>query len=654
MFGFVTDLVNSVTGNSGSKSPTSGAKAGLTDAVKNIGAGSEQRAGQDNVQGSDAAAGYTGGGAAGGQPGGTELDVTRITSDPETKKNKVVGTSVNVPNPNNSGSFTTFKGFPSLFNPYYLVRYHAMTDDSEKQSYITDLNAKEGTNEYKGLAQYEQYKNPSTSLIISHYSKNGPGEKMPERSYSYSDFLYLKDYHPFNNNRLITLRRFMAPVYDELRVAIKAEGEKSPLRRPIAQALTYLDTSDNKLSDFTKMTVKINTKDIKGAGQNNEAITIKELEDFAGVKGALGNATGNVAQAGIKLLSILSGANGNQTALKNWTSAYDPWKNGPLQDLVYGPVNVVTGAKVRDRGLSFTQTKFTVNFEYSSKTIENVNQKAAMLDILSNTLALTYNHALFWGGENRYLIGRANFPLVRTEAVFSLLSDLNNVSKLKENLAKQTTQGGKAVIDSVTGFWKDFIDKGVGAFTDKTNQDSIAQIAAQYFLADNEGLKQTQRMVLEQTKATLTGAPTGEWHLQVGNPFAPIMMIGNLWCISTSMEFNDELSIDDFPTEFKFSCTLDHGRDRDASDIQSIFNAGGGRIYYPYPDATTDVNASSSTYTTESQVKNKSTEVINGYGRSATDAVGKNIADLVKINTKGESQKKIQAQIFQPIGSLFK
>ena len=296
MFGFVTDLVNSVTGNSGSKSPTSGAKAGLTDAVKNIGAGSEQRAGQNNVQGSNAAAGYTGGGAAGGQPGGTELDVTRITSDPEVKKNKEVGTSVNVDNPN-GGKATSFRGFPSLFNPYYLVRYHAMTNDSESQSYITDLNSSEGSIEYKGMAEYEQYKNPSTSLIISHYS-NGPGADQPERNYSYSDFLYLKEYHPFNNNRLITLRRFMAPVYDELRVAIKSEQFDSPLRKPIAQALTYLDTSGNKLSAFTKMTVSLNTTKVEGAGTtSNEAIVLKEAENF--IKGTNGTATGDAGQAGI-------------------------------------------------------------------------------------------------------------------------------------------------------------------------------------------------------------------------------------------------------------------------------------------------------------------------------------------------------------------
>jgi hypothetical protein len=164
-------------------------------------------------------------------------------------------------------------------------------------------------------------------------------------------------------------------------------------------------------------------------------------------------------------------------------------------------------------------------------------------------------------------------------------------------------------------------------------------------------MKDLQRTVLEKTKSELTGAPTGEWHLQVGNPFTPIMMIGNLWCTTTDMEFNDELSIDDFPTEFKYTCTLEHGRDRDASDIQSIFNGGGGRIYYPYADSTVDVNASSSTFTTSSQSTLKDTDVRGTFNRTTVDNSGRNISDLVKAENK---TNKVLATVFQPIGTVFK
>ncbi len=641
MFGFVTDLYNSLTGNTGSGSATDKAKDALN-------AANSARQQSNPGSASNGTAGFTGSGG-GGQVGDTNLDLTRITSDPEIKTLKPVGTSVNQDNPQGS-SARELQGFPSLINPYYLVRYHSIMDGTNENSNpITDLNAEEGSIDYFGMADYAQYKNPSTSLIISHYSDGGPGANQPERRYSYGDFLYMKHYHPFNNNRLITLRRFMAPVYDELRVAIKSEGPESPLRKPIAQALTYLDASNNKLSNFTKMNIKINTKDVKGAGQGNEVIKLDEAENF--LTSASGTKSGSLEETGIKLLSILSGTGSDIGALRNWTSAYDPWKQGPLQDLVYGPVNVITGAKIRDRGLIFTQNNLKVTFEYSSKTIENVNQKAAMLDILSNMLALTYNHALFWGGENRFLIDRANFPLVRTELVFSLLSELNNPSKLKDDLSKQIGGGAKAVADRVQQFFSTFINEGLSALAKPGGAGSLTEIATQYLFANNDKMKSLQRTVLEQAKAELTGAPTGEWHLQVGNPFAPIMMMGNLWCTTTDMEFNEELSIDDFPTEFKYSCTLEHGRARDASDIQSIFNGGGGRIYYPYKDGTVNVDQSYSTFNSFSEYQNKDTDTLGAFNRTSVDNSGRKISDLTKVDNK---KNKIQAQIFQPIGSVFK
>lgn len=131
-----------------------------------------------------------------------------------------------------------------------------------------------------------------------------------------------------------------------------------------------------------------------------------------------------------------------------------------------------------------------------------------MLDILANTLSLTYNHALFWGGENRFLIDRANFPLARTEVVFSILNNLSNVSALKESLQKEVGKGAKSIADFVGSFYKDLIRNGAAAFTDGNNLDKLAGMATQYFLADKTNIKEIQRTVLEQTKAELTGAPT--------------------------------------------------------------------------------------------------------------------------------------------------
>jgi hypothetical protein len=76
-----------------------------------------------------------------------------------------------------------------------------------------------------------------------------------------------------------------------------------------------------------------------------------------------------------------------------------------------------------------------------------------------------------------------------------------------------------------------------------------------------------------------TGAPVGEWHLVVGNPMNPVAMIGNLICKGVQIEFGEVLGPDDFPTEVIATFTLEHGRDRERGEIESMFNRGDGRLY---------------------------------------------------------------------------
>jgi hypothetical protein len=81
------------------------------------------------------------------------------------------------------------------------------------------------------------------------------------------------------------------------------------------------------------------------------------------------------------------------------------------------------------------------------------------------------------------------------------------------------------------------------------------------------------------TKAFISGEPTGDWHLTVGNPLNPIVMMGNMICDNATMTLGQGLGYDDFPMEAKFEIDLKHGKPRDKGDIENMFNAGQGRIY---------------------------------------------------------------------------
>ena len=75
-------------------------------------------------------------------------------------------------------------------------------------------------------------------------------------------------------------------------------------------------------------------------------------------------------------------------------------------------------------------------------------------------------------------------------------------------------------------------------------------------------------------KAFLTGDPTGQWHVTIGNPMNPIMVCGNLALQDTDISFEGPLGFEGFPTKMKVEITLKPGRPRDKTEIESMFNAG--------------------------------------------------------------------------------
>ena len=84
--------------------------------------------------------------------------------------------------------------------------------------------------------------------------------------------------------------------------------------------------------------------------------------------------------------------------------------------------------------------------------------------------------------------------------------------------------------------------------------------------------------------ALLSGEPTGYWHVTIGNPLDPIAMMGNMAVTKTTVQFNDVLGYDDFPTEIKFTVDLEHCMPRDNAAIENMFNGAKGR-FYSFTDA---------------------------------------------------------------------
>jgi len=453
-------------------------------------------------------------------------------------------------------------GVPSLFNSYAVVVFPTLQGEYNK---VKDVDG----NQFSPPAT----KNPSIGNLVNDSTLR---KKEP---YSYSDFLYCKYVGKIPNNQLITLRRYPAPTFDNLAVPSTYNGDpNTPINQrsttdvqvqdeffPIAQAVTWFgEATGNQLSDILSFNVNINWKavdaEVNTVSGNEQGNEDSPLPGFA------------------KFMGILTGQVNTPHATAN--SQYDPYNNGPYAHRVFGPVNVISKTFKRDRGIDFKQA-ITLKFEYSLKSIGNINPKAAMLDLMGNLLSLTYNNAAFWGGANRYFPQKPTYPF------------LGGKDGMNAWYRGEPVAFAKAV-----GSYVSDAKNGVMDMLGKLAEDPISALKSLAAGAAKLGMVEMGKgraPSIVSIKSLLTGEPIGEWHMVVGNPYNPITKVGNLICTESKFKFNDTIGADDFPTELAVEITLEHGRPRDKGDIESMFNQGEGRIYYSPQNKLDVLNASSAT-----------------------------------------------------------
>ena len=386
--------------------------------------------------------------------------------------------------------------------------------------------------------------NPTAATIIRKCREN-TAEGYQYRS---SDFAYCTYYGKIPNNYMLTLRRFPIPCQDDIINATTINDKGMPLKKEqadVARAVTWMsEVTENKLSEILKFKVGFEWDDVESKVQT---ITPNQ-PDRGGI--------GNFIQSSPFLSNIENTANGISPGKAanveahgaGWDPLLETYPNHAL-----GPYNVIKNVKVRKEGLKFEHTIKLV-FHYDLRSIGKVNPKMAMLDIMANMLVLTYNNAPFWGGSVRYTSsGTVKRPFKGMDKLWSgdvkgfMQGMLGTISKGFSNIM------GKGI-------------EGVKEFTGNLLGGSLMNL----FGKPNG---------TELVNAFLTGDPTGAWHLTVGNPLNPIAVIGNLTCVDSDFEFDGPLGYEDFPSKLKVTITLEPGRPRDKGDIESMFNAGRGRIY---------------------------------------------------------------------------
>ena len=445
--------------------------------------------------------------------------------------------------------------------------------------------------------------NPTAGKIIQKCSQSAA----VGYQYSSSDFAYCQYYGKIPNNYMVTLRRFPLPCPDDIinGTVLDATGQaKKVAQADLARAITWMsEAAGNKMDEILKFTVGYEWDDLV-----SEVQTITPQQPDRG-------SVGNFINSSPFLSNVENTANGvspyQAANVEAHGAGWDPLKETkPNQAL--GPYNVIKNVRVRKEGLTYEQD-LKLTFEYNLRSIGKVDPKMAMLDILANMLVLTYNNAPFWGGAVRYTSsGTVKKPF-------------GDMSKL---------YGG-----DIQGYFKSLTD-------------GFAEATKGIFSGNPlEGLKKIGQNLLggslmnlfgkpsgtEAAKAFLTGDPTGAWHVTIGNPLNPIAVMGNLTCTNAEFNFEGPLGYEDFPSKLKVVITLQPGRYRDKGDIESMFNAGRGRIYLT-PQGARDPNQETIVDGYGQRIRQRGVDVASGRGASnfrGGNSTGANQVEQITISNEG-------------------
>lgn len=426
----------------------------------------------------------------------------------------------------------------------------------------------------------EEIRSHSDCSVKALVDASARGE-MGRAVYTYADFMFCKHLGRISNNYLITLRRFPHPSGDHINFTIP--GEENEHLPDIGRLVTWMGTPGNEMSNILKFSVKLPYKEMKANIQTAQY----NADNSGGFLGGLMNLGESSYRQG-----MLSGATGTRS-ISTLQSAMTPfglggfakglsgppdnsWAYHKDDNKVWGPVDTITKTNYRqgaeDGGIEFDQTIQLV-FDYELRSFNGINPRAAFLDLLGNILAVTFTNASYWGGAVRGT-GAAQSNVFANLPIFHM----------KEPLSFAGVQD--AIFDTVGQIGAKF-NNGNPISSIKDAMNAMGNLLKGTLTGITAGLLNSLgRPQKNALNSMLNFAPTGMWHLMIGNPKHPIMSMGNMFLDGCTIEQYGPLGFDDFPTGLKVSITLKHGMPRDNLKIEQMYMNGDYRIYQPLGDRT--------------------------------------------------------------------
>lgn len=501
-------------------------------------------------------------------------------------------------------------GRKSLFNPFTAV--------NETNAVRLSVNAPLLDDTETNIQRFQQNDCSIKSLIEA--TQSG---RLGVATYSYADFMYCKYLGKCSNEYLITLRRFAYPPGDHINtVGYEVEKETQNHTNDIGRMVTWMGTPGNDMANILKYSVKIPYKkftaqieevDEQNTTSNGILASIMNLGDARNrqlIESGMGG--GSSTQLLASALS-LAGAKGKRLAGMLGDPPYTgaKWRTNYDRNKSYGPLDVITETYQRqaanDGGLEFSQT-ISLQFDYELRSYDGINGRAAMMDLIANILATCYTTGKFWGGATKFLGASqsntySNLPIFMTNASGQ---KPGNMAQYTKNIADSFNMvfGGDATREERLNAQKETITSQKKKTPKSTGEDGsgpnvIKKVTSLFgdigSMIQNAGsalgsllygglINKLGRPQVLAVNSLLSDAPTGLWHLTIGNPKAPIMSMGNMIIDKCEIEHKGPLGIDGFPTGLSVKIDLIHGKPRENTAIERMYMQGDYRIYSPMGD----------------------------------------------------------------------
>jgi hypothetical protein len=295
---------------------------------------------------------------------------------------------------------------------------------------------------------------------------------------------------------------------------------------------------------------------------------------------------------GLKLPAMMSVPGWSQGILFGMLKAMKLTDDFDSKNPPTGNPNILRIAKMRDIANQALQSRLNMTLEtcYEQKYINGIDPGLAMMDILSNLFKMGTSDQKFILSNSPMLqefVSNLNNNGANYEAWIPLMTKMVNafvegVTNFIDEMKKTSTADVTGTEGSSTGTADDQkakTDSFQTAIPDANTINSMGSFLKGVANSLLAGTISKYRWPLKGSIGMMSGINTTPWHLTIGNPYSPIINIGNIVVGSVDVKLSNELGFNDMPARIDVAVNVEFGRPLGKQELEKMFNNGYKRVY---------------------------------------------------------------------------